>query len=277
METNPNFDIILFSDSINPDSYPFAEKNIEFRSIDPSLLGNVPVTDSLPIASYLRLLIPFSLRGEYDRFIYLDGDTFMLAPGIQELFNIDMEGKFIAAAPDALMLTKRLRRRHREYLKNIGITDRRYMNSGLILFDVEKYCASGLLDKVIEFALENSSFLTFADQSALNGVIKGDWLQLSVKWNWQTRASGQRLLNQFNVKNLHFTGPNKAWFPNNNPVFRRVWDHYDQFLSKEFPEYAEKNRSLPSRKYGWRRKIKGYLRDRLSENTLKQVEKNAVA
>lgn len=124
------------------------------------------------ISAYARLFIQDSIQEE--KIIYLDCDT-NVNDSLEELWNIDMQEKWIAGVQDPLP----------EYLKKaIGMKKtERYINSGVLLINLKKWRKIDFKNKVLQYMLEHNNNVIHHDQGTINGICKGRILYLDPKFN----------------------------------------------------------------------------------------------
>jgi lipopolysaccharide biosynthesis glycosyltransferase len=169
----------------------------------PRLHATGATAGRIPPASLIRLLMPELLAGRYDRLLYIDVDTEIdgdLAP----VFDLDLQGNILAAA------TARVSEPHRRAL---GMTaPDRYFNSGVMLIDVARWNAEQVGERALQFIERNAAICKLPDEDALNAVIDGRMLVLSVIWNF--RADFMRLRRSGNLVApviRHYDGQHKPW------------------------------------------------------------------
>ena len=130
-------------------------------------------------AAYFRLDMANILPADVQKVIYLDVDLLVLQD-IAGLWNIDMQGKAIAAVPDyGIMASKRLMQQKHEV---IGLPlDKKYFNSGVVIMDLQQWRANDYSAKVIELAATGN--FPHHDQDALNKLFMYNWTELPLSWN----------------------------------------------------------------------------------------------
>lgn len=274
LEPDATYDMCIFSDSLHGDEYPFEEHEIIFHKIDMTGFKHLPVSKQFPLAAYIRLAIPMAVSDSYDRVLYCDGDTYLLKAGLQELFELDMAGHEIGAVPDKMMWYPKLPYRYKKMLGKLGLKGILYLNSGVLLFDVTKYCGSNILENTVNFAEQHSEYLPFADQTALNGALRGNWLQLSAGWNWQSNAFDDRLISQYKPNLLHFTGP-KPWVSSEHNFYALYGIEYTKFLAEHFPSQIKKNAKQQKRKHGFLKKFQGWVRFANFRSSIRKLNESA--
>ena len=130
-------------------------------------------------AAYLRLLIPELVPENVNRVIYLDTDLVVL-DDIQELWEMDLEGKPLGAVPDLGILASSRMRRQKE--ETLGIEEGElYFNSGVMVMDLKAWRENQYGPQVIR-CVEEGNF-RHHDQDGLNKVFRDNWKPLPLRWN----------------------------------------------------------------------------------------------
>lgn len=132
-----------------------------------------------PLNIYVRLFIPHFLPVSVKRAIYLDVDMVVLTD-ISKLWYLDIGDKTIAVAPEPNGYVG-------DNIKNfeeLGLPPKgRYFNSGLILFNMERWRENGTTESVLSVIRNNRNFVFYPDQYGLNVALANDWLSLDPRWN----------------------------------------------------------------------------------------------
>ena len=110
--------------------------------------------------AFNRFSIPDYLPEDADRCLWLDADL-MIRGDISELYDTDFEDNYFAGARE---LTS-------NPLERLGFDD--YINSGVLLMNLEKLKEDGMLEKLWEFILDPEFDFPLPDQDALNIVFRG--------------------------------------------------------------------------------------------------------
>lgn len=257
LEPNLDCDICLCSSTINNKDYSFADEGIIFHNIDLSPVSDLKTPERLSISTYTRLLLPDHFHERYDRILYLDGDTYLRKPGLAELLALEMDGYALAAAKDAQHIIPFYENPDMTYLDSLGMNGAKYQNSGVLLIDVHEFRRQKIFQRVVDYARANSDKLQFADQSAINATLLGDWLQISCRWNFQRVNNIDIIENAYDPIIIHFCGP-KPWEDTNNAWLNSYRDKYVTFLSKEFPEFRINRKLEIVQKFTWRGKFQRY-------------------
>lgn len=188
---------------------------IKFLRVNQSHYQNAKVHFHLSKETYYRISIPSLLDKHIDKALYLDCDM-ILKEDITNLWKVDLKHYELGAVriPG-----------HVDRYKELSIPEHMgYFNAGLLLMNLKKWRANHTSDKVLRFIRNNPRKLKYMDQDALNAILKGKWMKLAPKWNFQVHR-------QWNQKMkpaiIHYTTNKKPW--NGNPPFK--W-HYIQNLRK---------------------------------------------
>jgi len=184
----------------------------------------------LTIETYFRFLI-FDLFPNYKKILYLDSDLIINAD-ISELYDINIDGKYLAAAKDIDTAgSLNFQEGKKLYInKIIGCKgDDEYFQAGVILFnilEIKKKVSSEIL-----FYIAQGRKWEWMDQDILNFVFKGKIVYLNQKWNcimnWvglienKTRIdilklAPKSLFNEYlearkNPYIIHYAGGQKPW------------------------------------------------------------------
>lgn len=146
---------------------------IKARDITKELHMGVDI-DRGSLAQYARLFIQSDLPDDLDRVLYLDCDT-MLMKSVRELWNLDMQGKTIAALNDAFS---------RWYRKNIALKpDDIMFNSGVMLVDLNRWKKNHVEQKLMKFISKKHGHIQQGDQGALNHVLSRDTFCFDPRFN----------------------------------------------------------------------------------------------
>ncbi len=126
-----------------------------------------------------RLFLGELLPPEVKRVLYMDSDT-VTCGSLKHLEELDLKGHVLGAVIEATM--------NRRRRKAIGLEKEPYVNSGVLLVDVEKWRRERMGEKVLEFYRGRGGALFCPDQDAINGAVKGRVLILSPKYNFFTQC-----------------------------------------------------------------------------------------
>lgn len=157
---------------------------VEFIRIEDEVKGqlsNYRRTVSWSRAMYCRLLLP-DLIADGGRMVYVDSDM-IVRESLRPLFEQSMDGMAVGAVPDAGTPENIGRRNVR-----LGrAPEARYLNSGTLLIDLDRWRAEGIGDKCLAHLDQTSA--GYPDQDALNVALGERWIEIDRKWNFTERTS----------------------------------------------------------------------------------------
>lgn len=126
------------------------------------------------LSQYARLFISSILPDNVKQVLYLDCDI-IVAQSLEELWNLDMHGKTIAALKDAFS---------KWYRMNIDLKPNDIMfNSGVMLIDLVKWKEQKVEERLMEFISKKNGKIQQGDQGALNHVLSNDTCCFEPKFN----------------------------------------------------------------------------------------------
>lgn len=229
---NDNLTIHIIYDDLSIESInklkEFFEKNnignlkLYYQQSDKDV--SVIETDYITKSCYLRLYAPYIIEG-VDRILYLDPD--IICQGTLEgLYNMDLDSKPIAACENML-------REEVKYLRELMLEhilmpqDAIYVNSGVLLIDINKYKESLTIEQLNNFLRDKSQFLDYHDQDALNFLFYKKIKFIDNTYNYQINAvdSGKEDLDKIIIHYSESTKPWKKDYPWPNKAIP-----YDKFL-----------------------------------------------
>lgn len=169
-------------------------------------INNVALSDLRvnlqPTSAYYRLLLP-RLLPDLQRIIYLDCDL-VVEICLRDLWDVDLSDNACAAYPEPLHYQGAL-------MAHVGIKDR-YVNSGVLLLDLDYWRSNNIGEQCIEWVKTNPERATMMDQDAINVVLENKKMYLSRKWNLNPiHGPIDSLLSEYGERILHFAGPIKPW------------------------------------------------------------------
>ena len=184
--------------------------NLYFLKIEKSIFENffLAPKSHITIATYYRFVIP-SMLDKLSKLIYLDCD--LVAEGdIEELWNIDLDGNYIAAAPDILGRENKIR---------LELNTKYYCNAGVLLMNLEKMRKDNIQNEFIKCTLVNEDIIKWQDQDVINIVLENKIKFLDMKWNFQYYYNGSKMdFSKQDIKEadedkkiIHYIGAVKPW------------------------------------------------------------------
>jgi lipopolysaccharide biosynthesis glycosyltransferase len=196
--------------------------DVRFVPIEDRLPADVPTVGRLNRATYGRLLAVDLLPQDVKRVVYLDADL-IVREDLSPLFDADLGTSPIAAVQSATV----------PHVSNpYGLAawrslelapDLPYLNSGVLVIDTDRWRQRDLGRAVLDFVARHRDELHTADQDGFNGVLRGDFARLELRWNQEAtlrepshfaytafdRNEVDEAIN--NPAIIHFTGADKPW------------------------------------------------------------------
>lgn len=227
---------------------------------------NVYISAHLSRAAYLRLAIG-DLLPSRNRVIYLDADL-IVRKDLAQLYDSNMHNNTIAAVLDLGILTskKSMSQKRKQLSWQAGD---KYFNSGVIMFDLNRWREKNYGNKVCRLVAENK--FRHHDQDALNYVLKDDWLEIPLNWNvippisllhfkilmngeWRKMAIEARR----DPAVIHFAGSRKPWEYPLSPGFNEEYYFVlarTAFANESMPTIQKGKHPRPLFHYFYRKKI----------------------
>lgn len=180
-----------------------------------SIFSKSKSTIKLPLQTYYRLIIP-TLFKDYDKILYLDVDM-IVCTDLAEVWNIDLGNKVIAGVPDTA-------RNIAPACKRLGyLLSESYYNAGFGLYNLNIMRKTELWNKAINMVEKSPEKLLYHDQDILNGIYHGQFLEVSLKWNFMqpffmlepSVVKRQKAELEKNIHHpciIHYTASLKPWF-----------------------------------------------------------------
>lgn len=195
IEMNSNktsrFTVYVVSDGINAENRSKLQqtvgKSITLEFIDIKNIikesTSIPLdSSSFPLNVYVRLFIPHFIPANITRVIYLDVD--MIAKvDISELGNIDLHDYPIGAVADRCETIGNPWGGIRNYNELNLNPAARYMNSGFLVIDLEKWRNSNYTAEILSCIATNKVYANYPDQYGLNVIFHENWFELDQRWN----------------------------------------------------------------------------------------------
>lgn len=187
---------------------------------------------------FLRLSTPEAFAGDYRRILYLDADIHVhggpQAGDFGRLLDADLGGRAVGAVRDNKQwLSPRFQP---ALFRDLGLTDARYLNSGVLLLDVAAFNRDAVLGACVRFARDWTAAFADNDQGLLNAVLQGNWAELSPVWNWQQTLKIPLLEARYPVAITHFIGPCKPWNDHDGRFMPKYRQAYHDFLGLYYPQ-----------------------------------------
>lgn len=159
---------------------------LQAKNISEELQMDVAI-DRGSLSQYARLFVASVLPFDLKRVLYLDCDI-IIVQSLEELWNLNMHGKTIAALKDAFS---------KWYRMNIELKPNDIMfNSGVMLIDLEKWKAQKIEEKLMKFISNKNGKIQQGDQGALNAVLAND------TYCFEPRFNSVTIFYDFNYKEM---------------------------------------------------------------------------
>lgn len=120
---------------------------------------------------FLDELLPLTVK----RILYLDADT-IVRGDLSDLWKTDLKGFAIGGSIEPTT--------NHDRKKKLGLEGIPYINSGVLLIDLEAWRLQGLTKRILAFCKKHDGKLFAYDQDAINGAMKGEICFISPKYNY---------------------------------------------------------------------------------------------
>lgn len=208
-------------------------------AVPPELLCDAPVLRRLTKASYYRLIAPSFLPDDVDRILYLDPDITVIR-SLQPFYTTDLKGNYIAAAGHFDGLIRRINLRRLRIRHNPD-----YVNSGVLLMDVQRLRALNNNEQIFDFVRRNARTLLLGDQDTVNAFYDGHILVADAKLVNLDERTFRRLRRRGEIDEtwvrentaiIHYAGSKKPWLPPYGGALGGYFDACREDLEKAIGE-----------------------------------------
>jgi lipopolysaccharide biosynthesis glycosyltransferase len=235
------------------DSWKDPRIAIEWLHPNVDLVRDLPVSDHISIAAYLRLLMPELLPADVTRVIYMDADM-MVRRDLCDLWDEpqghhavlavqDLAAPYLDAANSMANFEKCYRRLAAAWpvanYRELGLpVDGKYFNSGLLVVDLEQWRRDGIAGQVLDCLRTHRQHVLWWDQYALNVVLARRWRALDHRWNqgahiyvyphWTESPVDKETFHRVRKAPwiVHFCSPTKPWHYFCRHPFTSQWRRY---------------------------------------------------
>ncbi len=148
------------------------------------LSEKLPRTAEWPVEVYFRLLLPDILPEEVDRILYLDADVIVNHP-IRPFYETDFAGKLIIGCRDLALINLTVEQcleKRSEKLRPL-FEERRYINSGVLLFHMKELRKKYRFQYYLDLAEELNYQIFSPDQDLIN-YLHRDELGHADEWKY---------------------------------------------------------------------------------------------
>jgi lipopolysaccharide biosynthesis glycosyltransferase len=147
--------------------------SIKMYNIEDEIVSSFVVSGKWTTSVYYKMFFPILVEKNIKKLIYLDTDMLVVGK-LNSLYNTELGDQPLAAVYD-------------NYVKiqpDLGIFEEgNYFNSGMLLYNIPVWNKLNISQKAVDFLTNYPEKIKFVDQCALNGVILGNWIKLSEKFN----------------------------------------------------------------------------------------------
>lgn len=183
---NTDVNIFLLTEGLKPQNELIIKQQVEklkgaleIYLVDTSIIEKFPMPKDTNLshisrATYYRLLIPEILPKNVDKVIYLDCDI-IVNQSIQDLWNLDLRGYALAAAPQ---IGSGYEAERLGYPIKYG-----YFNAGVNVINMDYWRKKNVAKKLIGYIAANYKQIKYHDQDALNAVLYNHTFHLLPMWN----------------------------------------------------------------------------------------------
>jgi lipopolysaccharide biosynthesis glycosyltransferase len=211
----------------------YVEKNVGARVVEFSFerhLSYGRAINRYPPSAFYRYAFDRFLEGAYQKVIFLDADI-RVDGDISTLFGLDFGGQPFAAVPDGVIHSDAVGQ-WQPYLAGLGLdASISYANTGVLVIDPASWAKHDLSGRVLDYVGKHADACFLADQSALNAIVRGDFIKLSPVWNMLSVLwFRSRLAELVSPVVFHYSGAFKPWRPLTWPYDRAVSDLYREFF-----------------------------------------------
>ncbi len=147
---------------------------VEFHDVDKKIFNKYKKSDYYPESMLWSMILPEVINT--DKLIYIDCDV-VVNSSLLELWEIDLEDNYIAAAEDA---------NGKKYTKKFGLKKTsKFFNSGVMVLNSKKWRGDDISKQAVKFSMEHTGTRFGYDQTVLNILFEGKVKFLDLKWNLQ--------------------------------------------------------------------------------------------
>lgn len=234
------FDIWLAGDGFTEEDRMIVEKTcqhyghtLHMVQVPEGAFANAPVIRYYSRAMYYRLLAAQLLPDTLDKVLYLDPDILVIN-SVRPLYDTDMQDVLYAAATHEGLngISSQIAK-----IRLSTPEGRAYVNSGVLLMNLEKMRSEVDPEKVFRYADKKKATLILPDQDILNGMF---WSRIKLidesLWNYDARKYQSYMMSRqskmdvdwimHNTAILHFCGKSKPWKDNYRGKFSTLYKHY---------------------------------------------------
>ena len=253
LEHNQNVEFIIMYSKLaneNIEKLKQAGGKLRLLKMDELDFSNLTLSHWVTIQAWFRIKLA-DMCPDLDKILYLDCDT-LVRGNLDELFSLNLEGKYFAGVKDVWGVDK--------YVKRLGMKSPVYVNSGMLLFNCDFCRKEKFFDKIIDFAKSNEKIIEFCDQDSINKIADEKKLVLNPKYNYMDtwwrggyyEFEGKEEEEYLNAaKNpiiVHLTGPKPAFKGCGNRFKDEWWEYAKHTLIYDELKNDYENSKIPTKK-----------------------------
>jgi len=211
------------------------ERNIIYIPFK-ELCSDLKTNNNFPLSAYARLFL--ARIDDIEKIIYLDCDS-IICDSFIELWKKDISDYYVAGVQDNV---------NQFYKLSIGLDKNfRYINSGFLLINIEKWRLHDLERKFMDFIAKHKGDVPHHDQGTINAVCKNSILLLHPRYNVlppMFQFSRKEIMKLDNVNSyyskeeineakqdpcfIHFTNSffNRPWNENSTHPLKNIYLNY---------------------------------------------------
>ena len=187
---------------------------------DATLEAALPLDGRRSVATYMDVFLAGALKGRWRRILVLDADILFERGDPGRLMAADMRGRAVAAVRDNRQW-RQPGKRVPDFRK-LGWPAAPYFNAGVVMVDTDAWAEQDMAARCAAFARTHLAGLG-RDQALLNGVLRGNWAEMSPLWNWQFTWASAHLSAMADPCLVHFIGPEKPWLKRSEGIVPLRW------------------------------------------------------
>jgi len=165
---------------------------IHIIDIDDVIFAHLPVWRQ-SYAAYFRLLMGSIISKDVSKILYLDCDM-IVRSSLAPLWTTDLTNHYAAAVAEGTAAAKMY-----SHLNLTGL----YFNSGMILFNLDKYREDGLEEKILWRGEALAGKLYLSDQDLLNETFHDKTVFVPYRWNCNWTWEGQGYFHRSGFFNVY--------------------------------------------------------------------------
>lgn len=275
---NNNYDILVLSKDISSQNKSILldtikhRDNIRLRFINPEkylqeLTLDVKHKDVYTVDLYYRVIIP-QILNNYNKILVVDADM-IVKEDLANLYNENIENYLAAGVIDTVHqgLLKVVDPKVMKYTKEVLKLSNpyTYINTGVLLFNAEKYRNKYTLEYLKNFIKEKINVVDIYEQDMLNILLNNSIKFIEHKWNFYTitnswvkscieNATATDYKNYINSKQkggiIHYANIPKPWQDPTSDFADYWWKYarksinYESFIYKNFKNDNDKHISV---------------------------------